>query len=161
MFEDWKQELIRKHFDGEKERGVIPDDEKTIAQESSVELLNTRTDFDHERLSGKDEESNIKFLCEEGWESDRVQPKECGLNVLSIILICRRDFFYQEPLWGKRAGGGAMWKGAWDWLVARSQRRTLKWWGHSSVANQVNLIHSKHCLSIVIVCGKNMQTAQS
>ena len=146
MFKAWKRELIRKHFDGVKNE----DDEKTIGPEPSEKLLNTLaapSEFAQASSSGKDEESQIQFLCEDGWESERVEPKNCGLNVCSVILICRREFFYQEPLWGKRAGGGAMWKGVWDWLLARAKLRTLKWWGHSSVANQVDLMHSKHCLS--------------
>ena len=145
MFEVWKLELIRKHFDGEKkERGDIPEvHEKTIARKPSVKLLNTlavQTDFDHVSQSGKNEGSQIQFLCDDGWESGRVQPKDCGPNVCSIILICRRDFFYKEPLWGKRAGGGAMWKGVWDWLVTSAKLRFLKWWGHSSVALQDSLV---------------------
>ena len=145
---------MRKHFDGEKKTrgGTIL--EKTVAREpSSMKLFNTvdaQNNFEHVRSIGEgDEECEIQFLNEDGWESERVQAKGCGLNVCSIILICRRDFFYQEPLWGKRAGGGAMWKGVWDWLVTRAELRALKWWGHSSVANQVDLMNSKHCRALM------------
>ena len=137
MFETWKWELIRKHFDGEKKESSAIAEDNTIA-------LAEQTDFDHVSWSGNVEEGKIQFLSESGWESDRVQLKDCGLNVCSIILVCLGDFFYKEPLWGKRGGGGAMWKGVWDWLVARAKLRALKWWGHSSVGNQVVHIHSKH-----------------
>ena len=135
MFEVWQQELVRKHFDGKSER------EDNIPV-TSVEYFNpcaAHTDINRVRQGVEDKEDKTLLLHEDGWESGGVLSKVRGLNVCSIILICSRDFFYQEPLWGKRGGGGAMWKGVWDWLLARARLRALKWWGHSSVGNQVNL----------------------
>ena len=148
MLEPWKQQLVRKHFDGEKRgRGSIPEVcEKSLSRELSVKQFIPPTGFHHVSQNGVVEEGDIQFLNEDGWESVSVQAKDCGLNVCSIILICRRDFFYKEPLWGKKAGGGAMWKGVWDWLVARAKLKALKWWGHSSLSNQVGIVHSKHTL---------------
>ena len=134
MFESWKQELIRKHFSGEyRGRGSTTREAPANRSTSPVYLAAPG------EKSKKEE--NIKneslFLEEDGFESGTSKPSDCGRNVCSLILLCQRSFFYQAPLWGKRAGGGAMWKVVWDWVAGRAKLRSLKWWGHSSVANQV------------------------
>ena len=131
----WKQELIRKHFIGEyRGRGATTREAPANRSASLVYLAAPG------EKSKKEE--NIKneslFLEEDGFESSTSKPLDRGRNVCSLILLCQRSFFYQAPLWGKKAGGGAMWKVVWDWVAARAKLRSLKWWGHSSVANQVS-----------------------